>query len=346
MRKVATITFHWATNFGAVLQAYALQNCIKSLGFSTEIIDYVPRRVKVLQVVKQLKNIDINSFKKELMLAKFRKRHLIVSNRFASHAALKRCSNAYEAIICGSDQVWNQGFTLNGEGGPTLSYFLDFAGENTRKIAYAISFGTDKVSDRYINITREYISKFYNISVRENSGAEILKSFDINAPVICDPTVLLDRQKYYDLLTGFKGTKRDAYIYILHRDQLLSSKVAEFVTKYYDENNISQCNDILQWLYYINNAKCVVTNSFHGIMLSIILNTPFIALPVNGSNMNDRIVTVLSRLGLLDRYLTEYNEDRLREILKESIEWEAINEKLAEMREEGKEFIFKSLSTL
>ena len=126
--KVGTITFHWVNNYGAVLQAYALQQYLLSKGFDTQIIDYRPRLVILRQYFLALKSREFPFFKQEKQLKNFRKKYLNLTKKsYPTNNSLKKEHFLFNAIIAGSDQIWNESFTLRAEGKPTLSYFLNFA---------------------------------------------------------------------------------------------------------------------------------------------------------------------------------------------------------------------------
>lgn len=112
--SVGTVTFHWASNYGAILQAYALQHFLKSRGLDTEIIDYRPLRPRLIRTVERLRRREMSEFIRERRMRQFRRRHLDVSGRtYVSRRQLGESAALYDAFICGSDQIWNEWFTLN-----------------------------------------------------------------------------------------------------------------------------------------------------------------------------------------------------------------------------------------
>jgi len=117
---IGTITFHWATNYGAVLQAYALQKYLQSLDVDTEIIDYVPKRIAIIERMSWMKNFRFREFRKEQLIKDFRKNELRLSKKhYYNNRMLFELENQYDCIVVGSDQVWNYGFTMNAEKKPT-----------------------------------------------------------------------------------------------------------------------------------------------------------------------------------------------------------------------------------
>lgn len=349
MKKIGTITFHWATNYGAVLQAYALQQFLKNNGYNTEIINYVPRRIKRIQRLQNIKNFDLKSVRKEKKLKVFRGESLALSNKYSSERELIQCKDQYSAVICGSDQVWNMGFTLHGEGGPTLSYFLDFLDDQCKRIGYAVSFGTDSVSDEYRRAVSKSVQRFEAISVREESALPIVKSFGKEATLVCDPTVLLKKEDYIDLINKAQCSAKGQTVfpYILHKNQRTATNILVEVIKHFDINEDICEHDngdgLVEWLLRLNSSEIVVTNSFHGVMLSIIFNTRFIAIPVEGSTMNNRITTILSAVGLGDRMISQFDSNAIKYLCNNHIDWQSVNERMDILRQKGGAFLLNNL---
>ena len=341
-KKIGTMTFHWATNYGAVIQAYALQKCLKDFGYETEIIDYVPKRTIMINTLFAIKNRNREFFHKERNINQFRREHLKLSEKkIGLSRRLSRYANEYSHIIVGSDQVWNYSFTMGAEGRTTLSYFLDFVGPNTKKISYAASFGMDSAPNDYIDLVKPWVSSFDGISVRENTGVDIAKQLGVNAEIVCDPTALLKREDYETLLPPSEGKNRYVYSYILHGRAVNMSKITEAIKKSHPHTNVisDDGSGIIEWLTNIRDAEFVITNSFHGMMFSLLFNRPFIVVPVKESKMNNRISTVLEAVGLLDRIV----EDELS-IPETEIDWETVNSKIEECRRKGKAYLERQLS--
>ena len=327
MNYVATITFHWATNYGAVLQAYALQTFLKSYHLRTEIIDYVPERTRNSIIRHWIFKGQFGNLIKEHNISKFRKRELQLSDKvYHNNSELKECP-AYDAILAGSDQIWNESFTFWGEKKLTPSYFLNFASENTKKIAYAVSFGTEKVSDSYVRAVGTWVHEFDAVTVRENTGLNIMEQLGVSAQVVCDPTFLLDRTCYDKLLDHVRYPVSKVFAYIIHENQSLAKEVALLVNQIYGQKRhlTSPRFGIYEWLYNIRESRIVVTNSFHGVAFSLIFNTNFIVIPISGSGMNDRIVTLLESFGLKERMVSEFNQERIKELCFRDINWGSVN---------------------
>ena len=342
MKKIGILTFHWATNYGAVLQAYALQNYLSLAGFDTEVIDYRPGRVLFIQQITHLKNRSYH--RKERALRQFRKKLRLSPETIYWSSKLKTILDKYDYVIAGSDQVWNPSFTLGAEGKPTLSYFFPECPLDTKRISYAASFGVEKVCEEYIKYVKPELSQFSAISVRERSGQEIIRSLGMDAEIVCDPTLLLTQEDYRDLSEEVRANAPRVFNYILHGHGE-AVKIAAYVEKcVQDASQPTELFGLNEWLYCIQHSEVVVTNSFHCVMLSIILNKPFIAVLIKGSGMNDRIQTILADTGLANRAIDTYNETAIDALLAAPFQWEQVNVKLGNLREHGSMFLKEVLS--
>ncbi len=342
--KIGIITFHWATNYGAVLQAYALQSYLSEQGHDVEIINYRPLRNIILQRMTWIKNLSFGSFAKERKLKRFRRENLITSKKvYSSNKALLKANNVYDVIICGSDQVWNMSFIQYAEKNKqTFSYYLDFLNDKTKKVAYAASFGTNEITARFKSKIKECLSDFESISVRENSAKKMLCDIGIESKIVVDPTLLLQANNYYFLPNNSKKW-HDLFVYRLHKNQCLFDKVESYLTSTINSVKTSKNMSIEDWLQSIKNSNFVLTNSFHGVVFSIIFRVPFLSVLVEGSDMNDRILTLLSSVGLQERCINEFDNDIIDKIMKTPILWEDVLDKLMKLKEEAKDFLSSAI---
>ena len=347
MKKIGILTFHWATNYGAVLQAFATARFLEEAGYEAEIINYRPRIALLKQAFRRIKAKDKLSKKREGEIEKFRRAHLPLSSKeYKNFRALSRIKDGYSALISGSDQVWNESFTLRGELRPTLSYFLPFGGE-CKRIAYAVSFGSDTVSFEYKKVVGEVIRGFDAVSVRENTGLSILSEMGVTAVRVPDPTALLSRLEYDALADSVSLKTPRVFSYFLRTGAEKERKVRALVREKLgvkDDVEMPLVYGLCEWLAAIKGAECVVTNSFHGSMLSIIFKTPFVFLSSGKSKMNDRLSTLLGSLGLSSR-IAETEED-IERVLTLPIDWNSVSERLSDYSREGREFLLGSLEDI
>lgn len=347
--NVGITTFHWATNYGAILQAFALQTWLKSLSARSEIISYCPNVLRFKTKARLWCKRDWGTLSKERKLRRFRKRYLTTTRRrYGSNRSLFRLANRYDAVICGSDQVWNPSFTMKAEGGITLSYYLNFAGESKR-VAYAPSFGCEELTAEMQAAIKPELARFAALSVRENSGKEILKRLGFESEVVLDPTLLLTAADYERELTLDLKKRASVFAYILQKNQRGAQRVAEFVQKLCQNSTVkpfySQNESLEDWLSYLRNAEYVVTNSFHGTVFALLFHKNFIALPVEGTgaSMNDRIQTLLKTLNLESRVLADFDVDKIEGILESKIDWSDVESRLTAAREKSKAYLAGAL---
>ncbi len=343
--NIGIITFHWAANYGAVLQAYALSEYLTQSGNTAEIINYYPKRYKknilnafatrhISAIAKRVKEIS-----KERKIEPFRKKYLKLTKYFKSNKELLKAKQNFDCYVCGSDQIWNESFLCFGERKKTYSYFLNFAPDDKIIASYAASFGTAEYKEELKPDIKKYLSRFDFISVRENTGLDILNGIGINTGcVVPDPTLLLKKSDYEKLLLKNKKGKYD-FVYMLHGKD---SDANDLIKCENDKGiNTVLCGNIgiEEWLTDIYYANHVITNSFHGTVFSIIFEKPFTAILIEGSGMNDRIITLLGKLGLQDRIYTGDTS-----ITEKTIDWENTAEKLNEYRSIGYDYINKILN--
>lgn len=347
--KIGIITFHWATNYGAVLQAYAMQQFLQKNGLDVSIVSYLPARVRLKDFLSNLLHGKWAMFAKERRLRLFRDRYLRLSRPVCrSSAALRRrCGSAFDTVICGSDQIWNQSFIRGAEKSCTLSYFADFAGESTSRIAYAPSFGTTRLDPAIQALIAPELKKFTKLSVRERSGRQILEDMGLSAEVVLDPTLLLEACDY-DTLLGEEqaGEKAGYFSYLLHSNQTAAKELDMHLRQRFSGQKGGpdvQTMSLTQWLSSIRHARLVLTNSFHGMVFSILFHTDFLVVMVEGADMNDRITTLLADLGLTDRIVAGCDPALADALAARSIDWEKVEQRRRARKKESVSFLASAL---
>lgn len=350
--KIGILTFHWATNYGAVLQAYALQTYLESIGHSVEVINYKPGIYDngLKAALRCLKNNKFDEYlvmwKKEKSLDKFRQSYLHLKERIYSYSDLPQFTSKFDCIISGSDQVMNPSFLSNGEGKkcPSPAYYIGFP-FNGKRVAYAVSFGCVTFPKLETNIASNYIVAFDKISTRECTGIDIVNSMGrSDAIVVPDPTILLDSIQYQELAQHTSNKIEEPFIYcffirnITERRMALSSLSHSYQLLW---NNNDKDYSLEGWLSKIQNAKFVITDSFHCIVMCLKLHTPFVVITDHTGNfgMNDRFYTLLKKVCLEDRII---HKDQINEILQLKHiknEWTDVDRLLDEYKLKGVEFL-------
>lgn len=342
--KIGIMTFHWATNYGAVLQAYALQQALSGMGHDAVLIDYYPAKFKktflnclrlkrIYLIPKSLKSIG-----KEKKIEVFRKKYLKRTAYYSQSTQLHSTAEKFDCYICGSDQIWNQSFVRSSERKNNMVYFLNFAPEGKIIASYAASFGATTYPEDLQKDLKEVLLRFDAISVREQSGVEIINRLGIeDVQMVPDPTLLLTAEVYESLLCNKENSKY-ACLYMLHGKQ---KDAVPLVNDLKERDFGCVCCDgdsVEKWLETIRFAEFVVTNSFHGIVFSILFHRPFAAILIEGSGMNDRITTLLEVLGLSDRiYKGDYA------MLDAEIDWAKVDKELEAYRQCGYDFLKRIL---
>ncbi len=373
---ILTSTQSFSDNYGAVLQAYALSTCLRDMGYEPNIIRYKVEGEYVnhgAPIGERLKSTLFNpnmSFhaKKNLVMNKvfrrsvagvfggFTRKYLQFYNEeYLTNTQLKDNPPPLDAFITGSDQVWNP--IIHGNKNDP-GYFLDFVPQGVKRIAYAPSMGVDKIPENCKGDLKQYLDKFDHLSIREKSGAEIIKACcSIDVPVMLDPTMLLTAEqwdkvavkpqnlpekyifcyKFGKSATMDKTIRQISEAYKLPIVTAPSSPEVRFKADY----NIGPA----EFLGAIKNATLVCADSFHATVFSVIYNTPFLIFPRHPEtgeiNMNSRMENILETLSLSQRYIHENGE-----ICKDQLfdcSFENAEKVLVEKRTESKNYLKNAL---
>lgn len=354
--KSGTLTFHRTTNYGALLQTYALHKVLLSKGYDNEVIDYrstvLENRYKRKSVLfyarpKQLAKVILqNAYIRDnhKNFKEFSEKYLKISTDVYFSDTISSVDVLYDHIIVGSDQVWN-GECM----GWDPVYMLDFASYG-KKNSYAASFGFETVPPEREDWYRKYFESFSHVSLREESGKRIFDQLSKKAStVVLDPTLLLSQSDWYNLAREVSKQKKGRYIllYVLKETKSIMRIARELSKKM--NIPVVYVNDRLfriygfdnrfytspcEWLNLFMNASFVVTNSFHGTAFSINMNIPFIVeLLPPPSKVNSRIIDILTLFDCQDRI---YNT--LKKISFE-MNFESINKILSSKRSESMNYI-------
>ena len=311
--NIGIITFHWAANHGAILQTYALQRYLQNTHrASVQIIDYCPKHLEhsVWNALRRCRPAAIlqalTDRKKNKKLKSFRSQ-LPMTAHFCSNAQLIDADLNMDILITGSDQIWNPSFLRCGEKGGAPVYYLNFGGNETRKLSVSASFGCNMLPERCHSIVKPLLQQFDGISVRENTGLDILQALSVDGGVVtADPTALLSREAYLDLCSQKSPFPVGSVTKMILRRQTKEKKdLVSQIGKQFTRGRVYDLEflSMPEWLAAIRDSKIVITNSFHCALLCLKLHTPFAVVLEGGarSGMNDRFSTLLGNFGLLDR---------------------------------------------
>lgn len=366
--KICILTQPLNTNYGGLLQAYALQTVLKNLGHEvvTEDRKY-NNRFTLIGWIKRINWIRTLIGKRKIYYpddqemkvisqhtGQFIKKHISVTGPLFSHDSREICNLAFDAYIVGSDQVWRPMYSPN-----LKNYFLDFtAGKNVKRIAYAASFGTDQweFTPEQTKVCSELVKKFDAISVREESGVTLCREhLDVKAVTMLDPTMLLDKEEYINLVFSEDEAEHDGnvMIYFLDRTEFKDTITKEICKKLngrpfcvtpekqYSEvgpKGLYKCvyPSVTSWLKGFLAAEYIVTDSFHGTVFSIIFNKPFIAV-ANKERGLSRFISLLKMFGLEDRLVFSI-EDVTEDLIFREIDFVRVNSLIK--TEQAKSFSF------
>lgn len=350
--KIGILTFHWATNYGAVLQCYALQSYLESLGHEVKIINYKPRKyddnLYTFLRFRKFLNISeyLNGRKKEKALALFRESHLYQTERVFSCSSMSSVASQFDMIISGSDQVLNPSFLLSGEGKDKVSptYFLGFP-FNGKRVGYALSFGCVEYPKDACTIASKYIKDFDVVTVREKTGANIVKTMGReDAEVVPDPTILMASDFYNNLAQISKKPYLHSYIYSFFIRYINERK--SIIDNTLKGKNILWNNDdgdysVEGWLGKIRHANLVVTDSFHCVVMCLKFHVPFFVITEKEGNvgMNDRLYTLLGKCNLSKLILHKSKIDNIISNFAIDIDWNNVDSLLSSYSEVGKLYL-------
>lgn len=307
MKKIGILTFHKENNFGAVLQAYALQRALNDLGYKNEFINYRSDYMSKLFLKEKLKKKGyflfflscISKFILNLKQKKFNsfRKKLKISKNY-NLKTIKETNNKYSCFIVGSDQIWNLNITNLD---PT--FFLNFVKNKKKRINYAASFGTTNISKKFYGNYRKLLNNFFYFNLREKSGQHFInKLIKKKSNHVLDPVFLINRKEWLKLIK--KKESNEKYILVIqgslsnkllkHAQELKKIKKIKIVYIPFpfglDINNFNILLNISpeDWLSYILNAEIILTDSFHATAFSIIFNKNFyVALTTNSTRITD-----------------------------------------------------------
>ncbi len=361
--KIALLNLPLDNNFGGNLQRYALVTTLENLGHQVTFLQcesavrkepeykLIPRYAKrILKKIFLNRDTEIfaernryeQTIRNNRTAVQFVRRHLSCSESLHNKEELTRYvqSGNFDAVVVGSDQVWRK--RIAHEYG-LRTYFLDFLGDNSsvKRIAFAASLGTDvnELSAAEIAELGKLYSRFDAVSIREQSGIALLKTYRWNEPQpeqLLDPTFMLAKEDYVSLMRSgeTRPSEGKMFCYILDKSEEKANIITEEsemrnLKTYYASIADSTDFTIYQWLRSFEDAEFVVTDSFHGVVFSIIFNKPFrlIRNPFRG---NARFESLFSILGISG------NTD--------SLDWDKINANIECQRKKSVYFLETALN--
>ena len=266
------------------------------------------------------------------------KNHLNLSEDVYTEHSLDESYPIADYYITGSDQVW---------GGTIPANYLRFVKNDSKKIAYAASFGHADIDKEQLDIITPWIKSFSHISVRESSGVDICNSICCYAEHLLDPTLLLNEEKYPHTERLLNKDYLFAYfLNVANLDDLAWDSIVEYAkgnnmelkvcavqgSQYQFKSKYLVFPSPVEWITYYRDAELIVTNTFHGTVFAIIHHKPFVCLLQSGhsAKQNTRIISLLGSFGLNGRVLEAGGS--IQEIACQPIEWGGVDNILQEWR--------------
>lgn len=366
-KKVGILTFSYSSNPGSVLQAYALQQTISEWdGCDATIINYQKNSADKPVLFKNVFHLPLKQWRPRIIadwlirmvafpwrMKKYEKFFKEYYSGFAerpySREELSAIQDNYDKFVVGSDQVWNFD-SVNVDN----TYFLDFVNDDSKKISYAASFGQSKIFKEKRDELIRLIGAFSAISVREESGVDIVSDLiGKKASLVLDPSLIYSENKWNELAVEPKD--KDYLLLYLRED---SNEVTKWAQDIAAKHNLKVIKVFLhwlcdgngkkirplgptEWLGYVRNVRFVVTNSFHGICFSLVFKREFFVNMLNGykTSTNTRMECLLKTFGLEERKIYSV-EDALR---LGTIDYSSVDKIKTQKALESKEFLKKAI---
>lgn len=370
--RIGVLTLPLHTNYGGILQAYALQRVLQDMGHDVVLLDSYPQCPTLkpfpLQQMFYLKRLLMKFvaphkalplfYEKEAIVRYQKKEHIRQFYRqhvrhvpFGEGATLN--SNDFDALIVGSDQVWRPIYDSKN----ILERYLSFAKDWTqvKRIAYAASFGTDawEYTEEQTSECRRLAQIFDAVSVREESGVTLCKEhLSVDASWMLDPTLLVNPKHYLAHIEGITSTNPSQMClsYMLDETEEKNTILQHIVDsqgynlvayKNIDDPDNGDVPTVEEWLKAFHDAEFVFTDSFHGCVFSIIFNKPFVVYGNVGRGMA-RFHSLLSLFSLEERLVT--TPEAATNVACHPIDWDKVNIRLSELRAQSQEFLTKALA--
>ncbi|MDO5111893.1 MAG: Coenzyme F420 hydrogenase/dehydrogenase, beta subunit C-terminal domain [Clostridia bacterium] len=305
-KRVAIITLDCYNNFGNRLQNYALRETIKALGLDADCL--FDQRYAAYQPIRKFQT--------------FSEKHIQeIKYDITNNENWAKFNAKYDYFVVGSDQVWAPHFTSVTSVLPL--FFLQFAPKGKR-VAYAASFGMPEIPAELRAKYSIGLLGMNRISLREKSGAAIVQNLcALDAPVLPDPSLLLDKEKWLSIARPHAGKPKKPYMavnYVIQGAEgdikYIQALAAKLGLAIVDLNALAMKNEIgpAEYLDYVNDAALVCTDSFHNCAFSILFHKPFVVFTSHNERVSTRIDSLLETYGLMDRRFSQFREEKVYDV--------------------------------
>lgn len=340
MAKVNLLTIHFGNSYGAVMQTYATCKLLEEAGHTVTVINLTVPQRKISKLSPQY----IKSAIREYTFNKFKKKCFSPMTQEGYSINECRIPDADYTVV-GSDQVWNRDIT----GRFGKAFFLDFVNSKQKRISLSSSFGKSVWNEDkgYTEEVKQELEKFVALSVREHTAVDILRdTFGLESVQLLDPTLgygkfehlILNNKPSEQIFPFLLNTSKEA----IKRAELIAKETATPIFKH-SSYTATFANSPRHWLTNIHNAKFVITDSFHGLALSIIYHKNFFVFCADPKKFT-RLQSLLQLIGHEERFVTS-EEDFLKrkEQLMQPIDYTRVDAILKKEQEKYREFIQKNI---
>ena len=382
--KAILVTLFRGANYGTVLQAFAMKNLVKKSGYDPNVLWYKSsslvkgRDLRIKKILGSLLKLLLHprlvkktaGSERELASKVISPKTVDMFNSFCeenlgvlkmTYSEMKHFARSDDVkfAVCGSDQIWNSTLLYLDP-----AYFLRFVPEKKR-ISYAPSLGRGYIPDYNRKKLLKYISGIPHVSVREQSGKELIeKELNRECKVVLDPTLVLSKQEWQDVLSDAKIPEKpvlEDYILLYFLDEPTDAVIGQ-IKKYSEENKVrivsmlhsfevyNGLGDILclvptpfEFVRLIEKARAVFTDSFHGVAFSVNMNSTFFSFERQygvSADQSTRITGLLQKLGIEERYI---GKDKYFENF-DDIDYGTVNESLEKERENSMKYLTCSIT--
>lgn len=327
MLRIGTLTFHQSTNYGGILQAYALQRALTECGADSKIVNYRCEAIRKGNIPFLITDFSLKGIlgtifraypqiKKNKVFKQFRKQYMSVTEREYTRENIVEADIKFDVFVTGSDQIWRLDLT-----GYDHTYFLDFT--QKKKYAYSASLGAEapNVSDEAF--FKEMLGTYNGISVREKETAVALQNLlKRRVTWTVDPVFLLSQQHWVKLagkriedkpyIFVFRLHDKNVYEYAERLKKITGLKIISLESSLRGMSNAKRIRSIKveNFLNYINYAEHIVTDSFHCTAFALIFNRQVHpVLQRSNKNMNNRLLSLMSMIKHESCIISEQTEN-------------------------------------
>lgn len=361
---IATLA-HDNDNYGGTFQAVALQSYLQQQGHEAVLLNAGHgKAVPWLRSWKELFNHPVRKIQENRRHNTFvpfwEKYYVFDPEGHRSFEDFPAGVKDYDAVICGSDQVWHPQYLS--QSAARNFFMLNFGDERLRRIAYAASLGSDTFPEEALAEIQACLQRFTAIGLRESAAIPEVERLGCQATWVCDPTLLHDATFWRGFMTeALPYSAEKTLVQLTYRWKTACS--VEQVRSYFEKekhlrtvipfshkpiHNFHRTQPLTPplWLKAIDAASFVLTNSYHGMLFAIQFRRPFAVVPLAGryTGMNARIRAVVERLGLSERMLTADTPAEIERCIASPIDWDDVATRLNAWRTQSVDFLTQALN--